>query len=270
MESMIQGQFLFLGTGSSIGIPVIGCQCSVCLSENPLNKRLRPSGLITVGNKNILIDSGPDFRQQALKYKIHHLDGVLYTHTHFDHIAGLDELRIYYIQNQIKLPALVSKESMRDIETRYHYLFRKYDSQKMNLTAQLDFRILESERGCLVFEGLPFSYLSYWQGDMKITGYRIGNFAYISDLKDYKEEIFEDLVGLKYLVVSALRESPSAIHLTIDEAVSFAQKVNAEHTYFTHISHEVDHEKVNAQLPAGIYLGYDGFNLNFMFNKNYE
>ena len=118
------GQFLFLGTSASAGIPVIGCKCAVCLSSSPQNRRLRPSGLLKIGNRSLLIDVGPDFREQALKYGIDSLDGLILTHTHYDHIAGIDELRVFYLRSGKKLPCLLSQESLKDLQKRYDYLFQ--------------------------------------------------------------------------------------------------------------------------------------------------
>lgn len=260
----MKGSFLFLGTGSSMGVPRIACNCEICTSKDPHNKRLRPSGLIQVGDKQILIDSGPDFREQALHFNLPKIDAVIYTHTHYDHIAGIDELRIYYLLNGKPLPALVSKDTMADIRSRYGYLFRQ-NQQKNNLTAQLEFTILEQERGFIEFLGLPFRYLTVSQGGMKVTGYRLGDFAYISDIKEYPETIFDDLVGVNHLVISALRSDPSEIHFNINEAIEFAQKVQAEHTWLTHLSHELEYKRTNAFLPKNIQLAYDGLTLEFNY-----
>lgn len=259
---MAQGKFLFLGTGGSAGIPMIGCDCSVCLSNNPKNKRLRPSGLIDIGGKRLLIDSGPDFRFQALHYNITRLDGVFLTHTHFDHVAGLDELRTYYLLHRLIIPVLVSSEALESLKKRYDYLFREKD-WGMSLTAQLDFQVLEDMRGSTSFCGIPLRYVSYEQGGTKVNGYRFGDFAYISDIKKYPETIFDDLNGVKTLVVSALREPVSQMHLSLEEAVEFGRKVGAEQTYFTHVAHEVDHESVNQKLPDGFAVAYDGQEVEF-------
>lgn len=260
------GKFTFLGTSGSSGVPVIGCHCSVCLSSDPLNQRLRPSGLLQLGKKNILIDVGPDFRQQCLKYKITHLDGVILTHTHYDHIAGIDELRIFFVRTKEPFPCLLSKESLEELKLRYYYLFQERKEHSTTLSAQLKWRVLEQEQGSVEFLGIPIQYVSYAQGGMKVNGFRIGDFAYISDIKDYDPSIFTILKGVKKLVLSALREKPSPIHFSLTDAVTFANQVGAVETRLTHVSHSVDHKQVNELLPPSVQLGYDGLEIEFEWN----
>lgn len=254
--------FVFLGTGASMGVPVIGCSCKVCLSDLPHNKRLRSSGLLNIFGKTILIDAGPDFRAQALREGLVHLDGFLITHTHFDHTAGIDDLRIFYLVDKKELPCLLSKASLDDIRQRYAYLFRKQLPQN-NVTARFLFQPLEEERGNTSFLGIPMTYLSYTQGGMLVTGFRFGSFAYISDIKQYSETIFDDLKGVKYLVLSALRMGQSQVHFNIDEAVAFSRQVGAKKTWLTHLAHELDFDETNAYLPLDIRLAFDGLRIEF-------
>jgi len=256
------GTFLFLGTGASAGVPVIGCSCKTCLSHNPKNKRLRSSALVTFQNKNFLIDAGPDIRHQALTHHINRVDGLILTHTHFDHIGGLEELRIYNFLQQQALPCLLSQESSLDMKQLFYYLFaEKVHGQ--NFTSEFDFTILSENEGKVDFQGLPILYTSYNQGNMKVIGLRLGNLAYLTDIKTYSPEIFIFLKGVKTLIMSALRFTPSQLHLTIDEAIDFSEKVGAEATYFMHLSHDVEYEHASSLLPKGIYLAYDGLKLNF-------
>ena len=243
---------------------MIGCTCSVCTSSNPHNKRLRPSVLITVGKKRVLIDAGPDFRAQALRHHIDHLDGMLLTHSHFDHVAGLDELRIYYLRHRKPLPVLLSEPTLLALKRRYDYFFQAKNLNQ-SLPAQLEFHVLEQERGTLSFLDLEIGYMRFEQGGMQVTGYRIGSFAYISDIRVYPETIFTDLAGVKTLVLSALRTETSLMHFNLDEALAFSQKVGAQETYFTHMGHELEHEKTNALLPAGVQLAYDGLKVEFTY-----
>jgi len=252
--------FLFLGTGSSAGVPVIGCDCAVCTSADPCNQRLRPSGLLTLQGKRLLLDAGPDFRQQALQNSIDHLDGVLITHTHFDHVAGLDELRIYYLKHQQKVPVLCSKETLDNLHKRYDYLFRE-KTMGISLAAQLETHLLEGVRGETTFVGLPLSYTSYRQGGLGVTGFRFGSFAYISDIREYEEPIFDDLAGVETLVLSALHEKPTPMHLSLDEATAFAERVGAKKTWLTHLSHRLDHQTTNAKLPKQVQLAHDGLEI---------
>lgn len=256
------GRFTFLGTGASSGVPVVGCDCSVCRSSSLHNQRLRPSGLISVLGKQLLIDAGPDFRYQALRAGIQHIDGVLFTHTHYDHTGGLDELRIFYFRQKKPLPCLLSQESYKDITIRFYYMFREH-MHGSNFTARLDWNVLERDRGTVLFQDVPIRYVSYSQGGMGVNGFRFGDFAYISDIYEYPESIFEDLEGIKTLVVGALRHSESFVHFTVEQAVNFSNRVGAEKVWLTHISHDLDHDETNRQLPRHIRMGYDGLEIAF-------
>jgi phosphoribosyl 1,2-cyclic phosphate phosphodiesterase len=258
----MQGKFLFLGSGGSMGVPVVGCHCKVCTSNSPNNKRLRPSGLIQVGGKNFLIDVGPDFREQALKYQIKHLDGLLITHSHFDHIGGLDDLRVFYFIQKKAVPCLVSKETYEELKVRYHYMMRPLEKGK-SAFAQLDFRLLEDDFGRVDFEGVMWDYVSYYQADMKVTGFRLGSLAYISDIRKFEERVVDALQGVETIIISALRYTPSEVHFSIDEAIDFVRRVGAKRTYFTHIAHDLDHEETNAKLPEDVRMGYDGLEFSF-------
>jgi phosphoribosyl 1,2-cyclic phosphate phosphodiesterase len=258
----MKASFLFLGTSASAGIPMIGCKCEVCTSPLPENKRLRPAGLITIGQKQFLLDVGPDFHAAALKYQIDRLDGLLLTHTHYDHIAGIDELRIFYVNHQKAVPCLLSEESHEDLRKRYDYIFRT-PSNGSSLNAQLTFQILKDKSGTVEFEGVPITYFSFAQIGMKVTGYRIGDFAYVSDIKDYDDSIFPHLVGVKTLVLSALKPEPSSYHLSFKEAVDFAEKVGAKQTWLTHVGHFYSHAEMNAKLPSHVQVARDGQKLDF-------
>lgn len=253
----MKGKFTFLGTGASVGVPVIGCKCDVCQSTCNFNKRYRPSGLVEMGDKKILIDVGPDFRTQALKYGIENIDTLLLTHIHSDHVAGIDDVRIFYFRNKKELDCYLSAETLDDLKVRYHYLFRPID-QLPTIAAQLKLHLLEDEFGDFKVNGFNFKNVTFFQGGVKVTGYRFGDFAYLSDIKDYDEEIFYHLKGVKTLVLSALRHKSSLVHFNLEQAVAFADKVGAEMAYFTHISHELDHKKTNRDLPENKQLAYDG------------
>jgi phosphoribosyl 1,2-cyclic phosphate phosphodiesterase len=254
-------RFLFLGTGSSLGIPVIGCSCEVCRSNDPKNRRFRPSGLVTIGKKNLLIDAGPDLRMQALQHQIRHVDGVLFTHIHHDHTAGIDELRVFHFKAKKSLPCLVSKETAQNLMFRYDYMFTP---QKGEIEyPRLALKTLEGTHGQVDFEGCQIGYFTYEQLGMKVNGFRFGNLAYITDIKEYSESIFDDLIGVDILILSALRFTSSHMHLTIDDAIAFAERTHAKQTWLTHISHDLDHEKTNSYLPPHIQLAYDGLSLEF-------
>lgn len=254
----MRAKFLFLGTGGSLGVPVVSCKCHVCRSLSPLNKRLRPSGLLSVGDKRFLIDVGPDFRTQALKYQVDRLDGVLITHSHYDHVAGFDELRVFYFMQKQRLPCLCSKESYQEIKERFPYLFKKGEGQR----ADFEFTLLEDDFGNINFEGIFLQYLTYFQKGTKVTGFRLGSFAYISDIHKYDEKIVEKLKGVEILILSALRFTTSEVHFSIPEAIEFSKKVGAVHTFFTHIAHDIEHEEAMCHLPSGISLGHDGLEID--------
>lgn len=253
----MQSTFTFLGTGGSAGVPVIGCKCEVCTSKSPKNRRFRPSGLVESDGQSFLIDIGPDFRSQALEFGIDTIDGLLLTHTHFDHIAGIDELRIFNIRNKKPFPCLLSQESFDEIALRYHYFF------KAGMSAKFDFTVLEGEMGTAKYLGKEIGYCSYKQNDMKVTGYRFGDFAYISDINEFDESIFTGLKGVKWLVISALRPEESPFHLSFEEAVRFIDRVEAERAWITHVGHFIDHEAMNALLPQHVQVGYDGLKIEF-------
>ncbi len=265
----MKNQFLFLGSGGSTGVPLIGCNCAVCRSKDPHDKRLRPSGLLQVKGKNFLIDVGPDFREQALKYEISHIDGILITHSHFDHIGGLDDLRAFNFLQKQKIPCLLSIETFDELKLRYHYLIRD-QKEGETVCADLDFHILDKDFGEIEFQGLVWDFVSFYQGEMKVTGFRLGDFAYISDIREFTEEVYDALVGVKTLVVSAAKPSEILIargvakrHLSIEEAIDFSERINASKTWITHIGHEIGHEEVIRELPQGISLAYDGLAIEF-------
>jgi len=268
MKEMIEGEFLFLGTGGSMGVPILSCRCAVCLSKNPLNKRLRSSGLISVNGKNILIDCGPDFRAQALRADINVVDGMILTHAHYDHIGGLDDLRAYFVFREDSIPCFSSNETAQDIKRRFDYMFKETQSNLV-ITPKIILHEFESDRGTIDFLGINIKYLSYSQILMPIKGIICGNLAYISDIKNYPDSILDDLKNIETLVISALRFTHSAMHFTVDEAIEFARKVCAKRTFLTHIAHELDHEKANAYLPSNIQMAYDGLKLTFQTEKNY-
>ena len=255
-------ELVFLGTGASTGIPLIGCTCSVCSHADGPNVRLRPSVFLKIENKQFVIDVGPDFRTQALKYGIKQLDGVLITHVHFDHIAGIDDLRAYYFLQKRPMPCLISETDFDLLKGRYGYLFQKPDDKTVGI-ARIDFQVLGNEQGHQRFEGVQVQYMTFDHGNMQVTGYRFGDLAYITDIKEYDDSLLECLRGINTLIVSALRHEHSSVHFTVDEAVKFAQVVGAKQTYLTHIAHEIDHESTDHDLPEGIQIAYDGLKVKF-------
>lgn len=258
----MKGSFLLMGTGGSMGVPVIGCSCLVCQSSNPYNKRTRSACLVTVDGKIILIDVGPDFRLQALTYKISSLDAIMITHSHQDHVGGIDDLRPFFFYRKKPAPCFMSEDTFSDLKHRFPYIFKEIP-KGASLVPRFDVQVINHDRGRVAIEGVPFFFTSYHQMGMKVLGFKLGDLGYVSDIKDYSESIFEDLQGVKTLVVSALRHESNSFHFTVDEAVAFAGRVGAKKTWLTHIAHELDHDKTNAELPDGIEMAYDGLEISF-------
>ncbi|MBA3603743.1 MAG: MBL fold metallo-hydrolase, partial [Parachlamydiaceae bacterium] len=247
-----------------MGVPVVGCTCAICKSSNPHNVRLRPSAMIKISGRIYLIDCGPDFRGQALSHGIDNLDGLILTHAHHDHTAGLDELRIFNLRSHKSLPCLLSEETLRELKIRFYYIFEDCcNPEGIKVTTDLDLRLLAGDIGSVEFGGMKINYMSYQQGGMQVHGFRFGDLAYLTDIKNYDFKIFDSLVGVKTLIISALRYTPSPLHFTVDDAVEFAKRVGAKQTWLTHIAHELDHVKTNAYLPESIKLSYDGLELPF-------
>lgn len=259
---MVQGSLLLLGTGSSAGIPVMGCDCQVCASQDARNKRLRAAALVRCGGIKLLIDTGPDIRQQCLKFGITEVDGLFLTHTHFDHVGGLEELRVFNFKTQKPIPCLLSHDSLKEVKKLFHYLFEEHDKDK-TIPAKYTFETFEHDRGAYTFCSLPLRYFSYTQSKMKVTGMRLGDLAYVTDIKEYPDTIFEDLQGLTTLVVSALRFTSSRLQFSIDEALDFSERVKAKKTYLIHMAHEIDHEHLQSLLPSNIVPAYDGLEISF-------
>lgn len=247
-----------------MGVPVIGCNCDVCRSTDPHNTRTRSACLITVEKKTILIDAGPDLRSQALKHRIKNIDAMMITHAHQDHVGGIDDLRPYFFYRKEPIPSYMSEETFSDLNARFPYIFKPI-IKGGTLVPRLDLKILENDRGVVDIEGIPFHYMTYYQMGMKVNGFRVGDLGYVSDIKDYEESIFEDLEGVKTLIVSALRHGSNNFHFTVEEAVEFARRVGAEKTWLTHIAHELDHEKTNRDLPEDVRMAFDGLELSFVF-----
>lgn len=244
----------FLGTGTSQGIPVIGCNCVVCQSSDSKDKRLRVSVLIEIGDTTIVIDSGPDFRYQMLRAGVKDLDAILFTHEHKDHVAGLDDIRPfnYILKKHIDIYAAPRVQEALKREFAYIFSDVKYHGLPLiNLftVAHESFEV----KGTQV---IPLDVMHY---KLPVKGYRIGDFTYITDAKTVDEQSFEKIKGSKFLVINALQKEDHVSHFTLSEAIAFANKAEAEMTYFTHMSHNLGlHEDVEKELPANIRLAYDG------------
>lgn len=244
----------FLGTGTSQGVPVIACDCEVCISVDPKDKRLRSSILIESYDKSVVIDTGPDFRYQMLRANVQKLDAVIFTHQHKDHIAGLDDIRAFNYKQKAVMDIYANLAVQESLKREFYYVFSdiKYPG-----IPQIDMHEIQSE----IFSvgDIEFTPIEVMHYKMPVLGFRVNDFTYITDAKTISESEIEKIKGSKTLVINALQKEKHISHFTLEEAIAFAQMINAETTYFTHISHRLGkHEDVSAYLPKGIHLAYDG------------
>ncbi len=252
-------QITFLGTGTSQGIPMIACPCAICQSTNTKDKRLRSSVMIECDGQNLVIDTGPDFRTQMLREEVKHLEAVLFTHEHKDHTAGLDDIRAFNYFNKKSIPVYCSAHAAVKIKSDYDYVFsgKKYPGIPEIDLFEINNSPFKIQNKIIVN---PIEVLHY---KLPVMGYRIGNFTYITDANFIEEREFDKIKGSKILVLNALRKEQHISHFTLDEAIDIAQKIGAEKTYFTHISHQLGlHDEVSKELPPNIFLAYDGLKIS--------
>ncbi len=245
-------EITFLGTGTSHGVPRIGCMCDVCLSDDPRNKRYRSAVLIREGETSVVIDTPPEFRLQALRSGIYDLDAVFYTHNHADHVNGIDDLRVFSEMGPLEVYG--PQQVLKDIKSRFSYAVG--ENGWNGGLPQLILKTIKPEG--VTIGPLHFIPVLLIHGRREVFGYRIGNFAYLTDCKEVPASSYPLLEGVEVLVLDALRFRRHPTHLTIDEAVEVAQKIGAKVTYFTHLTHENDHAQLDAYLPKNIHPAYDG------------
>lgn len=244
----------FLGTGTSQGIPVIACKCEVCQSMDRHDKRLRTSVLIEVEGYNLVIDTGPDFRYQMLRDEVDHLDAILLTHSHKDHIAGLDDVRAFNYAQQQSISIYSNAATLEALQREFYYAF---SAVKYPGVPQLDLEEVHAGKSFDLFgiSVLPVEVMHY---KMPVLGFRIGRFAYITDAKTVSAESKTMLTGLDVLVVNALQEQPHISHFTLEEALAFIAEVNPKRAYLTHIGHRFGtHEYIQSILPENVFVAYD-------------
>ncbi|HVZ84923.1 MAG TPA: MBL fold metallo-hydrolase [Terracidiphilus sp.] len=256
----MEGQLTFLGTGTSMGVPTLGCRCAVCTSADPHDRRLRPSILLRwqqgEQERIAVIDTGPDFREQALRAGLTHVDAVFYTHGHADHVLGMDDLRpltFAFFGNGHEIPLYASEETAEVLMRVYDYTL-KPDATYIN-RARVHLEPLQERT---LVHGVEFLRVPVEHGRMQIAGFRFGNTAYLTDVSGIPETSFALLAGLDCLILSALRYKPHPSHATVEQAVAWAERIGARQTWFTHISHELGHEETNRRLPAAMQLACDG------------
>lgn len=250
----------FLGTGTSQGVPVIACRCAVCRSADERDKRLRTSALLQVGDCNILFDIGPDFRQQMLRHGVDHLDAILVTHAHRDHVGGLDDIRSFnYVQGR-KMDIYLNAEARTAIERDYHYIFEPHqypglpEAELHTVSGEF---IVES--GEWRVEVVPIRAM---HKDLPVLGYRVGALGYVTDANYIAPEEMDKLKGVDVLVVNALRKEKHYSHFCLSEALEVVRAVGPKRAYLTHMSHEMGlHAEVQAELPEGVFLAYDNLEI---------
>jgi phosphoribosyl 1,2-cyclic phosphate phosphodiesterase len=248
-----------LGSGTSMGVPTIGCDCAVCHSSDPHDRRTRPSILVEYGGKTVLIDSTPDFREQAIREHIRKLDAVIYTHSHADHILGIDDLRpLSFRHRPNKLPLYARPDAADFIRNTFRYIFDA--DYKFGGLAQVELKPIQ---GPVELFGAEFEPIPIIHGDKEIDGFRFGSAAYLTDHSDVPETSLAKLQGLDILFLDALRHTPHPTHSTVEKSLRIVEQLKPRRAFFTHICHDLPHEATNAALPENVRLSYDGMKLEF-------
>lgn len=248
----------FLGTGTSQGVPVIGCPCPVCQSLDFRDQRFRTSIHIAVQGQSFVVDTGPDFRMQMLREGIKKLDAVLFTHEHKDHTAGLDDIRPFNFYQKADIPIFGRQTVLEQLQREYSYIFndKKYPGVPQVACVEID-------RHPFQINGIGITPIPVLHYKLPVLGFRIGDFSYITDANQIPEESYALLEGTEILVLNALQKEPHIAHFTLDQAIEQALRIGAKKTYFTHISHRLGkHAAVEKELPEGIFLAYDGLKLD--------
>jgi phosphoribosyl 1,2-cyclic phosphate phosphodiesterase len=247
----------FLGTGTSFGVPQIGCGCAVCQSTDPRDKRGRSGALVEAGGSTILIDTPPELRLQLIAGGFSHVDAVLYTHEHADHINGIDDLRMFSVRQRRALPIYGPPETLGRLRGAFGYIFDDVRAYEGTSKPSLALHAVEPGKTVDV-AGVPVLPLAFQHGHIRVFGYRIGGLAYITDVKSIPDPERRQLQGLDVLVLNALWWRAHPTHLSIGEAIETAQALGARRTYLTHLTHETGHAELAGQLPEGIFPAYDG------------
>jgi len=253
-------KIIFLGTGTSQGVPVLGCSCLVCKSNNKKDTRLRSSVLIQLGEKNILIDSGPDFRYQILREDVTNIDAVFYTHEHRDHVAGLDDLRSFYYLNKEPISLYMTKQVHKALKKDYSYLFSKkeyFGKPKLNITT------IDKSNHFHVFDNkvIPIEAMHY---KLPVLGYRISNLAYLTDANYIHKNELEKLQGLDKLIINCLQKKPHISHFNLNQVLELINLLKPRVSYLTHISHNLGlHNQIQKELPKNVYLAFDQLKITF-------
>jgi len=253
-----------LGSGTSHGVPAIGCDCEVCRSQDPRDKRTRPSILIEIigepasafagAVRSILVDTSTDLRTQAIANDVRRVDAILFTHTHADHVFGLDDVRRFNQMQRSAIPCFADADSLGSLRQMFSYIFEPPRQLGGGLPQLLLFRLA----GAFSLGGVEIVPIPLFHGTLPVLGFRVGSFAYLTDCNRIPDESFTLLAGVRTLIIDALRQRPHSTHFSVGEAIAAAARIGAERTYFTHICHDLGHAATCASLPAGVELAYDG------------
>lgn len=247
----------FLGTGTSTGVPTVGCECAVCTSADPRDQRTRPSLLIEYDGRVVLIDTTPDLRQQALRERIKRLDAVIFTHGHADHVLGLDETRVFYFREQVPLPVYADEATLMTLRRVFSYIFDQ--TYKYGGIGKLDPHTIDGEFELWSQKFVP---VPVWHGDLPVLGFRFGRVAYVTDFSTIPETSLPLLEGLDVLVLDALRHAPHPTHSNLEQSLALVEQLRPRRAFFTHIAHELGHQATNAGLPSHVKLAHDGLKLD--------
>ncbi|CAN5496351.1 MBL fold metallo-hydrolase [soil metagenome] len=252
---MSQLELLFLGTGTSAGIPMIGCHCEVCSSTDPRDKRTRPSVVISHGETRVLVDTTPEVRLQCVANGVDMIEAIVFTHAHADHVMGLDDVRRFNALRQGPLAVWADERTHASLKRCFGYAFMEPARDLKVFRPHLVPRTID---GPFTIGPMTWTPVPLFHGDQSILGFRVGRLAYCTDVNRIEDSSFELLRDLDVLVLDALQHKPHSTHFSIGQAIEAAQRIGAKATYFTHIAHAVSHAKVDAELPEGIHLAYDG------------
>lgn len=257
LDQFEHASILVLGSGTSVGVPMIGCRCKVCTSPDPHDKRLRPSVLLRLCDKRVLIDTSPDFRLQALRFGIDRLDAILYTHSHADHILGLDDVRPFNFMQKQEIPIYGTAGTLRVIERTFQYVFDSAPSESSR--PRLSRRPFDDQP--IEIAGVQIEPIRALHGKGTVHGFKFGDCAYLTDHSEIPPESREKLTGLDVLFLDALRNNPHPTHSTVEESLKTVEALQPKRAFFTHISHDLLHAAVEARLPPHVRIAYDGLEI---------
>lgn len=251
----------FLGTGTSQGIPIIGCDCPVCTSDDSRDQRLRCAVLLKINEQHLVIDIGPDFRQQMLRAKVDHLDGILITHEHNDHVVGLDDVRPFNFRSGKDMPIYARPSVQKDLKRRFPYIF---SDNPYPGAPSVVFRNIELDKPFEI-QGNTIIPIEALHGKLPVFGFRIGNFTYLTDIKTISDPELEKVKGTELLVINALHKKEHHSHLNLAQALAFIEKIKPTRAYLTHISHKMGlHQTVEETLPPNVFIAYDNLEIDFL------